>query len=235
MELCILIPAKDEEETIEETIENLQQNLAHIIPFNILVVNDYSKDNTQHVVDDLSKKYPNVQHIFNESKNGVGGAIRFGLSKWKGDVISLCMADGSDSPEDILRSFEIIEHEDVDCVFGSRFIAGGKVSNYPFVKLVLNRVFNSLISIISRNSYNDYTNIFKVYSRKAIEKIGPLESIGFSIGLEMSLKAFKRRLKISVVPISWSQRKAGESKLNLIKNFNLYVKILIKSFRSEIN
>ena len=235
MELCILIPAKNEELTLEETITSICEKFSHRISFNILVVNDHSDDQTLSLLDRLAMNNPNLKFISNEMSPGVGNALRFGLSKWEGDVLAICMADGSDSPEDILRSFEIIEHEDVDCVFGSRFIAGGKVSNYPFVKLVLNRVFNSLISIISRNSYNDYTNIFKVYSRKAIEKIGPLESIGFSIGLEMSLKAFKRRLKISVVPISWSQRKAGESKLNLIKNFNLYVKILIKSFRSEIN
>lgn len=233
MELCIIIPAKDEEFTLTETIENLQKQLNGVIPFSILVINDHSDDGTLKLLENLSSSYSNLEYVSNEWEGGVGNAIRFGLSNWKGDIVALCMADGSDAPNDILKSYFIIKEQGCDCVFGSRFIKGGHVKDYPVVKLILNRLFNTIVKLVTRNKYNDYTNIFKVYHRRAIEKLNPIVSSGFSIGLEMSLKAFKKKLNILVVPISWTQRKAGVSKLNLRKNFMLYMSTLRKSLTNE--
>ncbi len=233
MGLCILIPAKNEELTLTETIVNLQKKLSGEIPFSILVINDYSNDGTLNLLENLASRYPNLRYISNEWEGGLGNAIRYGLSKWQGVIVALCMADGSDSPDDILQSYYKITQEGYDCVFGSRFIKGGGVKNYPLVKLILNRVFNIWVRIISGNKYNDFTNIFKVYHRRSIDAISPLDSTGFSIGLEMSLKAFKQNLKIAVIPIFWTQRKAGVSKLKLSKNFRLYMSTLRKSLKNE--
>lgn len=233
MELCIIIPAKNEELTLTETLENIQRKLKGKIPFNILVVNDHSDDGTLNLLEYLASSFPNLKYVSNELDGGVGNAISYGLSKWHGDIVAICMADGSDAPDDILLSYQKIKGEGYDCVFGSRFIKGGQVKNYPFIKLILNRIFNTWVRIISGKKYNDFTNIFKVYHRRAIEVILPLSSIGFSIGLEMSLKAFKRKLKIAIIPISWMQRKAGVSKLKLSKNFKLYMSTLRKSLKNE--
>ena len=121
---------------------------------------------------------------------------------------------------------EIIKEEEFDCVFGSRFIDGGSVHNYPCVKLILNRVFNNYVRLKSKYNYNDFTNIFKTYKRAAIDQITPIYANNFSIGIEMSLKAFKMGMKISVIPISWKQRVAGKSKLNIRKNFANYMQAL---------
>lgn len=233
MKLCIIIPAKNEELTLTETIENLQKKLKGEIPFSILVINDHSDDGTLDLLERLALIYSNLEYISNEWEGGVGNAIRYGLSKWQGDIVSLCMADGSDAPENILDSYHKIAKEGYDCVFGSRFIKGGKVTNYPLVKLILNRIFNIGVQIIHKNKYNDFTNIFKVYHRRAINSMLLLDSTGFSIGLEMSLKAFKKNMKIAIIPISWTQRKAGVSKLKLSNNFKLYVSTLRKSLRDE--
>jgi dolichol-phosphate mannosyltransferase len=233
MNLCIIIPAKNEEGSLPETIETLQRKLHGVIPFSILVVNDHSDDSTLALLVGLASIYPNLEYVSNEWNGGVGNAIRYGLTKWQGDIVALCMADGSDSPEDIVKSYYKITEEGFDCAFGSRFIKGGYVRNYPLVKLFLNRVFNIWTRIVSGNNYNDFTNIFKVYHRRSIEVISPLDSTGFSIGLEMSLKAFKKNLKIAIIPISWQQRKSGESKLKLSKNFKLYMATLRKSLRNE--
>jgi dolichol-phosphate mannosyltransferase len=233
MKLCIIIPAKNEELTLTETIENLQEKLNGEIPFSILVINDHSDDGTVDLLERLASKYSNLEYISNEWEGGVGNAIRYSLSKWQGDIVSLCMADGSDAPKNILESYHKIAGEGYDCVFGSRFIKGGQVTNYPIVKLILNRIFNIGVRIISKNKYNDFTNIFKVYHRRAINSILPLDSTGFSIGLEMSLKAFKKNMNITIIPISWIQRKAGVSKLKLSKNFKLYMSTLRKSLRNE--
>ncbi len=233
MELCIIIPAKNEKLTLTETIDYLQKKINGAIPFSILVVNDHSDDGTIDLLVNLASKYPNLKYVSNEFEEGVGNAIRYGLSKWQGDIAALCMADGSDAPEDILHSYQKIAQEGYACVFGSRFINGGRVKNYPLVKLILNRIFNNGISILSGNKYNDFTNIFKVYHRRSIDAISPLDSTGFSIGLEMSLRAFKKNLDIAIIPISWTSRKAGVSKLKLSKNFKLYMSTLKKSLKNE--
>ena len=234
MELCLLIPAKNEAQSLPSTISNFCDTLGPLIPFNILVVIDHSDDDSLAVLQQLSEKYMNLNFVDNILEEGVGNAIRFGLGRWKGDVVAICMADGSDSSYDILTSYNIINSGKFDCVFGSRFIKGGKVHGYPIVKLVFNRVFNSLIKMISLYKYNDFTNIFKVYHRSAIEAIQPIESTGFSIGLEMSLKAFSKNLKIEIIPIQWKQRSAGKSKLNFRKNLKSYLNTAVRLLPKQI-
>ena len=225
MELCILIPAKNEYLTISNTIDDLANKLSDI-RVNFLVINDHSDDDTEFVLESLTLKYSNFKFLNNQDSPGVGNAISYGLKHWEGDVVALCMADGSDSYIDILKSFSYIENDGFDCVFGSRFIKGGNVENYPAIKLILNRLFNNYVKFRSSYNYNDFTNIFKTYRRSAINEIVPIASANFSIGLEMSLKAYKKQLNILVIPISWIQRSAGKSKLNLMKNFKYYMKTL---------
>jgi dolichol-phosphate mannosyltransferase len=233
MELCVIIPAKNEVLTLTETIENIHKKLKGYLPFNILVVNDHSDDGTLKLLENLAVRFSNLKFVSNEWDGGVGNAIHFGLTKWQGDIVALCMADGSDAPDDILLSYNKICVEGYDCAFGSRFIKYGQVKNYPILKFFLNRVFNNWVRIKTGINYNDFTNIFKVYHRRSIEAILPLDSTGFSIGLEMSLKAFKRGLNIAIIPISWTQRKAGVSKLKLSTNFKLYILTLQKSLDNE--
>jgi len=227
--LSIIIPAKNEAETIGETINNLVEQFNKSIEYEIIVVNDYSDDRTEVVLENLSVIYYNVSYVNNENIGGVGNAIKFGIVNSKGNVIAICMADGSDSPIDILSSYECIVKGEFDCVFGSRFIKGAHITNYPYFKKILNRAFNNLVKIISQYKYNDFTNIFKVYKRDVIESLTPIRAEGFSIGLEMSLKAFKNGYKIKIIPIGWRQRTAGESKLKLIKNIKVYFLTLIKT------
>ena len=230
MELCVIIPAKNEMLTLSETIDNIQKKLEGEIPYNLLVVNDHSDDGTLQLLENLSRMYSHLKFVSNEWDGGVGNAIRFGLTQWQGDIVAICMADGSDSPDDILLSYKLICEDGYDCVFGSRFIKGGQVENYPYVKYFLNRIFNNWVRIKTGINYNDFTNIFKLYHKRSIEVIFPLDSTGFSIGLEMSLKAFKRGLSISIIPVSWKQRKAGVSKLKLSENLKLYMSTLQKIY-----
>ena len=229
--LSVIIPAKNEAETIVDSIINLVETFENNIEYEIFIVNDYSDDNTEMVLGDLSLKYSRVFYANNTNGGGVGNAIKFGIEKCQGDVIAICMADGSDAPTDVADSYKYIQEEKFDCVFGSRFIKNSYVENYPFVKKVLNRVFNYLVKVVSKNSYNDFTNIFKVYKREVIQSISPINSDGFSIGLEMSLKAFKKGYRIKIIPISWRQRKAGKSKLNLVRNITVYFQTLIRTIK----
>jgi len=232
MELCILIPAKNEAGSLPSTISNIYELLNNNIHFNILVVNDHSEDNTQNIIIELSEKYKILSFVNNEFAGGVGSAIKYGLKKWKGDIVTICMADNSDSPLDIIQSYKMLIEGNYDCVFGSRFIKGSHIQNYPILKLILNRIFNNMVKLISNYDYNDFTNIFKTYNRTAINAIGPIETNGFSIGLEMSLKAFSNKLNIGIIPISWKQRTAGKSKLKLVMNINIYMSTLLKCIKN---
>ena len=213
--LSIVIPAYNEEKNIIPTLETLAAALrAESIPFELLVVNDNSTDATPQVLESLAPSYPELHVVTNTPPGGLGRAIRCGLKHFKGDVVAVVMADSSDSPEDVVACYRKIE-EGYDCVFGSRFRKGSKVSQYPPVKLFFNRIVNFAMRVLFLTRFNDLTNAFKVYRRHAIESISPLHAAHFNITIEMSLSCLIRRFKIAEIPISWSGRTWGQSNLRL--------------------
>jgi dolichol-phosphate mannosyltransferase len=136
------------------------------------------------------------------------------------------MADGSDSPDDIVKYYEKLL-EGYDCVFGSRFIKGSKVIDYPYHKLVLNRLANWFIKILFRLKFNDVTNAFKAYRRHAIQGVRPIISYQFNLTVELPLKAIVRGYSYTVVPISWKNRMTGISKLKIKEMGSRYLFIVL--------
>ncbi len=211
----ILIPAYNEAENLPRTLEPLAAALrGEGVPFELLVVNDNSTDATLQVLESLASSYPELHVVTNTPPGGLGRAIRCGLKYFKGDVVAVVMADSSDSPEDVVSCYRKIE-EGYDCVFGSRFRKGSKVTQYPPVKLVFNRIVNLAMRLLFLTRFNDLTNAFKVYRRHVIESISPLHAAHFNITIEMSLSCLIRRFKIVEIPISWSGRTWGQSNLRL--------------------
>ena len=139
------------------------------------------------------------------------------------------MADGSDDPRDLVRYHRILL-QGYDCVFGSRFMSGARVRDYPKIKLVINRVVNLGIRMLFRHGYNDTTNAFKAYRREVIDNIKPLVSNHFNLTVEMPLKAVIRGHSYAIVPISWQGRGAGESKLGLKEMGSRYLFSLLYAF-----
>ena len=125
--------------------------------------------------------------------------MRAGLDEYTGDAVAVMMADGSDHPEDLVRYHRELE-EGWECVFGSRFIRGATVRDYPRLKLVINRLANWFIRAIFRHHYNDTTNAFKAYRREVIDAIQPLLSNHFNLTVEMPLKAIVRGHTFRVDP-----------------------------------
>lgn len=228
--LSVVIPAHNEAESIEETVATLVAALDEAgISHEILIVNDNSTDNSSAVIAALAGRYATVRSIDNTPPNGFGFAVRAGLDAFRGDVVAIVMADGSDAPADLVKCYRLLG-QGYDCVFGSRFIAGGQVHDYPIHKLILNRLANTFIRILFRQRFNDFTNAFKMYRREVIAGLQPLLSHHFNLTVELPLKAIIRGYRFAVVPISWQNRKAGVSKLRLREMGSRYLFIVLYCF-----
>ncbi len=211
----LILPAYNESKNIDKAVTHFAERLrSEGIPFELVVVNDNSKDDTADVVEALRAAYPEINLVHNTPPGGLGRAIRFGLKHATGDAIAIVMADLSDSPEDVVRCYRTLE-EGHDCVFGSRFIKGSRVTHYPPLKLMANRVINLLIRVLFLTRHNDMTNAFKVYRRHVIDGIGPLHACHFNITIELSLSALVCGYRIATIPISWSGRTWGSSNLRI--------------------
>jgi len=231
MKLSIVIPAYNEEESITETIDQIEEAFSKVnIDHEIYVVNDNSKDGTLQVLEQLSKKYPSLNYGTNLGPNGFGYAIRYGLDRFTGDCVAVMMADLSDSPYDLIRYYTTMVEGNYDCVFGSRFIKGGKVIDYPWVKKIINRIANFIIRMVMRIKYNDTTNAFKLYKKEVIEGVKPILSPHFNLTIELPLKAIIRGYSYTVIPNSWTNRKYGVSKLKIKEMGSRYFFILVYCF-----
>ncbi len=226
MKLSVVIPARNEEGCIVETVEGILQTLRREnIAHEIIVVDDGSTDST---VARLAARTldEGVVLVRNEGRHGFGMAVRAGLEHSTGEAIAVMMADASDDPEDLVRYYRKLE-EGYECVFGSRFVSGGKVLDYPFHKLAINRMANLFIRLLFRLRCNDVTNAFKCYRREVVEAMEPLISPHFNLTVEMPLKAIIRGYTYAVIPISWTNRKTGISKLKLTEMGSRYLFIVL--------
>jgi dolichol-phosphate mannosyltransferase len=227
MKLSVVIPAQEEEEAIGSTVDGVVDVLAREeIDYEVIVVDDGSRDGTRAVVDRLGASNPRVHCIPSHYERGFGFAVRAGLDEFTGDAVVIVMGDASDDPEDLVHYHRLLR-EGWDCVFGSRFIRGAQARDYPRGKLVLNRLANWFIRALFRHRYNDTTNAFKAYRREVIETIQPLLSNHFNLTVEMPLKAIVRGHSYRVIPISWRNRSSGRGKLALREMGSRYVFIVL--------
>lgn len=231
MKLSVVIPAHNEEGCIEGTVRGLHARLhAEDIDHEILVVNDNSSDRTEEILRFLQREIGSVRYVNNTPPHGFGFAVRCGLDHFTGDAVAVYMADASDRPEDLVRFYRTMVREDVDCVFGSRFIRGGRTHDYPGLKLALNRAANTFIQLLFGLRYNDVTNAFKLYRRHVIDGARPLLSHHFNLTVELPLKAIVRGFSYRVVPNDWINRKAGKSKLSIEEMGSRYLFIVLYCF-----
>lgn len=231
LKLSVVIPAYNEEGNIGETIEAIYKILIKYgIDHEILVVNDNSTDSTLLILEQLSAEIPTLIYYTNSGPNGFGYAVRCGLERFSGDCVAIMMADLSDNPLDLIRFYHRMIEDETDCVFGSRFIKGGKTIGYPLHKLIINRIANNIIRLVIGTSYNDATNAFKLYKRETIQGLTPFLSPHFNLTIELSLKSIVRGYSYTIVPNSWQNRKRGISNLRINEMGSRYFFILMYCF-----
>ena len=235
MKLSVVIPAYNEEGNIEKTVKVIYNELKQEgIDHEILVSNDNSEDNTLKIIGMLEKDIPTLRHVTNLQPNGYGYAVRKGLDNYNGDCVVVTMADLSDEPKDIVRYFRTMEKYDCDAVFGSRWMKGAKVVNYPKQKLWLNRIVNNCIRLLFGFKYNDVTNGFKLFKKETIDGVRPFISGQFSLALEIPLKAIIRGYTYEVVPNNWYNREVGESHLKIRQMSVRYLFVLLNCLNERL-
>ena len=226
----IVIPARNESKNLKVVVPALLTALDSAgINHEILVVNDGSTDDTRDVLVELAACYANVRFIDNPPPNGFGLAVRSGLANFRGHAVAIVMADGSDDPADLVKYYAKLQ-EGYDCVFGSRFIVGSKLIDYPTHKLIINRLASLFIRVLFQLRYNDVTNAFKCYRRIVIAGVEPILSHHFNLTVELPLKAIIRGYSFAVIPISWTNRTSGFSKLKIHEMGSRYLFIVLYCF-----
>ena len=227
LKLSVVIPARNEAQNIGPTLDALRERLGRDgIAYELVVVDDGSSDATPEQVEQRAALDSGVRLVRNTGAHGFGHAVRCGLDAFTGDAVAIVMADGSDSPDDLVRYFYVLRDR-AECAFGSRFVPGSEVVDYPRFKLLVNRVANWFIKVLFGLRYNDVTNAFKAYRANVIEGCRPFLSPHFNLTVELPLKAMVRGYSYETLPISWRQRHHGVSSLKLQEMGSRYLFIVL--------
>ena len=226
--LSIIIPARNEADNLGDILDYFNTNLSNV-EFELILVNDFSDDETLTKAKKIFEGKSNFRVIDNDKK-GLGGAINLGIKNARGERIAITMADLSDSADDLIKYNNLMIEKNLDAVLGSRFLKDSLVKDYPFQKLVLNRIFNFVVSLLFWNKFNDYTNAFKIYKKSVLIELLPLVSESFNIFLEIPLKIISRNYKYEIIPISWFGRKKGKAKFQIKELRSKYLFTLIYCF-----
>ena len=225
--LSVVIPARDEEGCIRSTVEHLYLELnLQKVPHEIIVVDDSSTDRTWDILQDLKARIPELRPVQNNGPHGFGRAVICGLNAMAGDSVVIMMADESDDCRDVVRYWDELK-KGYDCVFGSRFIKGSATIDYPYVKLVINRLANTFLKLLFGIRLNDTTNAFKAYRREVLDGCRPLISSHFNLTVEIPLKAIVRGYSWTVIPITWRNRRTGTAKLKIKEMGSRYLFICL--------
>ena len=226
--LSIIIPTFKEGRIIDKSVNEINDILSkESIDFEILIIDDNSNDQTLEKIKRISDKNEHIKIILNSLPKGFGNSIVEGIKNAEGDIICFVMADQSDSPHDIINYYNEIIKENLDCVFGDRWVRGELVKNYPKFKFLINRIGNKVISNFFKIDYTDLTNSFKMYKKQVLLELFPLISRHFSITIEIPLKVIYRGYNYKVVPNSWKNNQHSISSFNLFHIAKTYTLIAV--------
>tara|TARA_B100001093_G_scaffold153831_1_gene146580 strand:- start:3050 stop:3769 length:720 start_codon:yes stop_codon:yes gene_type:complete len=223
MSLSIIIPTYNEVDQLKYTIKKLQSLQKKKFNYELIFIDDLSTDGSYNELIKFKKKYSKVK-VYKNFRKGLGSAIKLGIEKSNKKYVCIFMCDLSDDVNDIYKYYKIMtNNQNLDAVLGTRFAKNSKVRNYPYLKLLLNRVANNIIRILFLSKYNDFTNAFKIYKRTVLLKLFPIVSENFNVFLELPLKIITRKLNYKIISINWYGRKIGESKFEIKEVGSKYI------------
>ena len=213
----VIIPTYKEKENIENIIRVVFQLPE---PFDILIIDDNSPDGTAAIVEGLISEFPDRLHIIKRAgKLGLGTAYITGF-KWSlehgYDYIFEMDADFSHPPEDLINLYNACHTDGFDMSIGSRYISGVNVVNWPMGRIMMSYYGSMYVRIVTRMKIKDTTAGFVCYTRKVLESIDldKVKMKGYGFQIEMKFTAWKKKFKIKEVPIIFTDRKQGTSKMS---------------------
>lgn len=213
----VVIPTYKESENIERMIHTIFSLEAH---FDVLVIDDNSPDGTPEIVQNLQQTYPENLHLVRrKGKLGLGTAYITGF-KWALErdyaYIMEMDADFSHDPEDLPRLRKACADEGADLCIGSRYISGVNVINWPIGRVIISYFASAYVRFITGMKVQDTTAGFKCYTRRVLETIN-LDQIrmkGYGFQIEMKFTAHKHGFRIMEIPIIFTERREGASKMS---------------------
>jgi dolichol-phosphate mannosyltransferase len=215
MSNIVIIPTYREKENIEAIIKTI---FALSIPFDILIIDDNSDDGTAEIVKSLQPSFPNLYILERPGKLGLGTAYITGF-KWAIEndysFIYEMDADFSHDPNDLIRLYRTCHDDGADMAIGSRYISGVNVVNWPLSRVLMSYIASIYVRTITGMKIMDTTAGFKCYRREVLENIRPeqIKSKGYGFQIEMKFIAWKLGYKIVEVPIIFTDRRLGSSKM----------------------
>ncbi len=229
-QISVIIPTWNEGENIEITLEKVSSQLAQDnLSYEILVIDDDSKDGTQEKVQKFSLSNSSIRLIKHPPPRSFGYSVRDGIQLAKGELSVILMADLSDDPKFIKEMWTKYK-EGFDVIVGSRFLKGSKNYKYPFLKMLCNRIFNIAIMIGLFTGIRDTSNNFKAFNTYKAKQI-PLTVKGFEVAAELMLKMLIKKNKVCEIPVTWTDRTAGKAKFKLYKTFINYFLLFLRTLK----
>ena len=213
MKTRVLVPTYQELHTLASIVHRIFEHNPEV---HVLVIDDNSPDGTGKLADQLKAKYSNLEVLHRTSKNGLGAAYIDGFNNSinEFDVLVEMDADGSHDPQDLVTILREIDN--YDCVLGSRWVPGGKVVNWPKSREILSRGGNSYARLMLGIDIGDATGGFRAYKTTALKQLdlSDIDSQGYCFQVDMVRRLLKKGFKIKEVPITFTERTIGTSKMS---------------------
>ena len=226
--ITILIPAYNEEAIIEKCIHKIIKDVYLKEGYELLVVNDGSKDKTREILGKLLKKYKRLRVINHAINKGLGAALRTGFKNAKGRIIVTMDSDLTHPPYMINQLISKLT-PDTDVVLASRYVKGGGMKNVPLYRVIISIFANKFFAIILGTKVKDITSGFKAYRSEVIKSIETKEK-NFEVQLEIMVRLIKKHARFKEIPLVLVNREEGESKFNFFNAIPKYALNIIKLF-----
>ena len=213
MKTRVLVPTYQELHTLASIVHRIFEHNPEV---HVLVIDDNSPDGTGKLADQLKEKYSNLDVLHRMHKNGLGAAYIDGFNNSINDfdVLVEMDADGSHDPQDLIKILKEIAN--YDCVLGSRWVPGGMVINWPKSREILSRGGNSYARLMLGIDIGDATGGFRAYKTTALKELNlsDIDSQGYCFQVDMVRRLLKKGFRIKEVPITFTERTIGTSKMS---------------------
>ncbi len=225
--ISLIVPSFNEKDIIEKTIFDLVNSLnKNKIDYEIIIVDDNSKDGTIKLIHKLAKKNKKIKIIIRTQNPGFGFSLIEGTKKASEKIIVWVMSDLSDDFETIPKMIEKI-NQGFDIVIGSRNIKGGSSGDQHAIKAFSSRIYNFIARIFFKIPIYDITNAFRAFRKEVFSNIKLVRG-DFAISPEFIIKAHLKGFKLGEVPITYKERQTGKAKMKLFKMGIIYYFLLLK-------